>query len=145
MNEFNKFYLWGANMKFHMCLYTVAAIFLKSVANLIAGVSSVSILIMAQMLFVSLAFACVESLLFPKGKEWGVTGWRVILWAVLANVFYVGGALVLDWFAGAPVWCGILLLVIMEAGLFAMWYLLWLENRQDNRNLNACLKSFQKE
>lgn len=144
MKRFNKFYLWGANVKFHMAIYTIAALFVKSITNLSQGTTSVEILTMVQMLFVSLAFACVESILFPQGKEWGVTGWRVAAWAILANVLYVGAAFFYRWFQGVPVWCGMLLAFIMECGLFAMWYVLWLENKQDNQCLNCNLSEFQK-
>ncbi len=145
MKVFNKFYLWAANMKYHMAIYTVAAIFVKSIMNLIIGDFSVEILTMLQMLFVSLAFACAETLLFPQGKEWGVTGWRLVLWAILANILYIGAAIVFHWFPGIPVWCSILSVVIMECGLFAMWYVLWLENKQDNQCLNCNLKEFQNQ
>lgn len=143
MKRFNKFYLWGANVKFHMAIYTIAALFVKSIANLIQGITSVEILTMVQMLFVSLAFACAESILFPQGKEWCATGWRVAAWAILANVLYVGAAFFFRWFPGIPLWCGSMLIFILECGLFAMWYALWLENKQDNQCLNCNLKEFQ--
>ena len=133
MKVFNKFYLWAAHVKYHMAIYTVAAIAVKSIVNLIMGEFSVEILTMLQMLFVSLAFACVESLLIPRGKAWGVTGWRAMLWAVVANALYIGAAIAFGWFPGIPVWCGMLGVLIMEGGLFAMWYVLWLENQLDNR------------
>lgn len=144
MKKFNNFYLWAANMKYHMALYTVAAVFVKSITNLIMGQYSVESLTMLQMLFVSLVFACAESFLFPQGKEWGVTGWRMVLWAVLANMLYIGAAIVFGWFPGIPVWCGIVAVAFVEIGLFAMWYALWLENKNDNRCLNCNLKEFQK-
>jgi len=145
MKVFNKFYLWAAGMKYHMAIYTIAAVFVKSIVNLIMGISSVDILSMLQMLIVSLVFACAESILFPQGKEWGVTGWRVVLWAVLANALYIGAAVVFKWFAGIPVWGGILITAVMEFGLAAMWYVLWLENKRDNKSLNSNLKEFQKQ
>jgi len=145
MKVFNKFYLWAAGMKYHMALYTIAAVFVKSIVNLIMGESSVDILSMFQMLMVSLVFACVESVLFPQGKEWGVTGWRVALWAVLANVLYIGASVVFNWFPGIPVWGGILATAVMECGLFAMWYVLWLENKGDNKRLNSNLREFQNQ
>ena len=105
MKVFNKFYLWAANMKYHMAIYTIAALFVKSIANLIQGITSVEILTMVQMLFVSLAFACVESILFPQGKEWCATGWRVAAWAILANVLYVGAAFFFRWFQMFRAFC----------------------------------------
>ena len=143
MKVFNKAYLWAADMKYHMAIYTVAAIFVKSIFNLIVGKSSVETLSMFQMLLVSLVFACSESLLFPQGKEWGVTGWRVAVWAVLANVLYIGAAIVFRWFPGISTLYGILFVVIMECGLFAMWYVLWLKNRHDDQRLNCNLKKLQ--
>lgn len=143
MKAFNKAYLWAADMKYHMAIYTVAAVFVKSIFNFFAGKSYVETLSMFQMLLVSLFFACAESVLFPHGKEWGVTGWRVAVWAVLANVLYIGGAIVFGWFPGISTLYGILLIVIMECGLFAMWYVLWLKNKRDDQRLNCKLKKLQ--
>ena len=163
MKHFNKLYLWGANVHYHTALYTIAAILVKTIAiltkdtapvtiltivksfftNLIHGNATIDILTIVQMMFVSLAFACVESILFPQGKEWGATGWRVAVWAVLANTLYVGAAFIFRWFQGIPLWCGSMLIFILECGLFARWYALWLENKQDNQCLNCNLKEFQ--
>ena len=143
MKAFNKAYLWAADMKYHMAIYTVAAVFVKSISNLIAGNPSVETLSMFQMLLVSLVFACAECILFPQGKEWGVTGWRVAVWAVLANALYIGGAIVFRWFPGISTLYGIMFIAIMECGLFAMWYVLWLKNKRDDQRLNRNLKKLQ--
>ena len=38
MKGFNRFYLWGVKMKYHMSIYTVAGIFFKAVVNALQGV-----------------------------------------------------------------------------------------------------------
>lgn len=164
MKQFDRLYLWGANIHYHTALYTIAALLVKTIAiltkdtspvkiltivdsfftNLIHGNAAIDILTIVQMLFVSLAFAFVESALFPQGKEWGVTGWRVAVWGVTANVLYLGAAFFFGWFEGVPLWCGGMLIFILECGLFAMWYALWLENKQDNQCLNCSLIEFQR-
>ena len=37
MSGFNRFYLWGVKMKYHMSIYTVAGIFFKAVVNALQG------------------------------------------------------------------------------------------------------------
>ena len=145
MNGFNRFYLWGLKMKYHMSIYTVAGIFFKAIANALQGVYSVDTLTMLEMLVVSMVFASAETVIFPEGKVLGDSLWRTALWVVLANVLFLGGALMLGWFRGIPLWGGILLVVILEAAMSAMLYAMWLEKRWDTENLNRSLQIFQGE
>ena len=145
MNGFNRFYLWGLKMKYHMSTYTVAGIFFKAIVNALQGVYSVDSLTMLQMLVVSLLFASAETAIFPEGKALGDSLGRTILWGVLANIAFLGGALGFGWFRGIPVWGGVLLTVILEGAMVAMWYAMWLERKWDTRDLNRNLKKFQGE
>lgn len=145
MNGFNRFYLWGLKMKYHMGIYTVAGIFFKAIVNALQGVNSVDTLTMLEMLVVSVLFASVETAIFPEGYTLGDSAGRTILWAVLANAAFVGGALGFGWFRGIPVWGGIALTVILEGAMLAMWYAMWLEKKRDTRDLNRNLKKFQGE
>ena len=145
MNGFNRFSLWGLKMKYHMSTYTVAGIFFKAIVNALQGVYSVDSLTMLQMLVVSMLFACAETAIFPEGKSFGDSLGRTILWGILANIAFLGGALGFGWFRGAPVWAGIMLVVILEGAIVAMWYAMWLERKWDTRDLNRNLKKFQGE
>ena len=145
MNGFNRFYLWGVKMKYHMGLYTVAGVFFKAIANALQGVYSVDTLTMLEMLVVSMVFASVETAIFPEGKVLGDSLWRTVLWAVLANGMFLGSALVLRWFRGIPLWGGVLLVVILEGAMAAMLYAMRLEKRWDTENLNRSLQKFQGE
>ncbi|MGM9659140.1 MAG: hypothetical protein ACI3WQ_00905 [Faecousia sp.] len=145
MNGFNRFYLWGVTMKYHMGIYAVAGVFFKAIVNALQGVYSVDSLTMLEMLVVSLLFASAETVIFPRGREWGGSRWRMVLWAALANVAYVGSAFLFGWFRGVPVWGGILLIVLLEGAIVAMLYAMWLEKRWDTRDLNRSLKEFQGE
>ena len=145
MEYFNRFYLWGVKMKYHMGIYTVAGIFFKAICNALQGVYSVDSLTMLQMLVVSMVFASAETAIFPEGKPLGDSLWRTVLWAVLANVLFLGGALGFGWFRGIPVWGGALLVVILEGAMAAMLYAMWLEKRWDTKNLNRSLQKFQEE
>ena len=122
MNGFNRFYLWGLKMKYHMSTYTVAGIFFKAIVNALQGVYSVDSLTMLQMLVVSMLFASAETAIFPEGKAFGDSLGRTVLWGVLANIAFLGGALGFGWFRGIPVWGGVLLVVILEGAMVAMWY-----------------------
>ena len=145
MNGFNRFYLWGLKMKYHMSTYTVAGIFFKAIVNALQGVYSVDSLTMLQMLVVSMLFASAETAIFPEGKAFGDSLGRTVLWGVLANIAFLGGALGFGWFRGIPVWGGVLLVVIPEGAMVAMWYAMWLERKWDTRDLNRNLKKFQGE
>lgn len=145
MELFNRFYLWGADAKYRMGMYTAALVFFKAIVNALMGEFSVASLTMLEMLLASFAFACAETVIFPTGKNWAGEGSarRTALWAVLANVIYIGCSLVFHWFSGIPVWGGALLILILELGLLAMWYALWLEIRLDTKALNKGLHQFQ--
>ena len=40
MKGFNRFYLWGVKMKYHMSIYTVAGVFFKASVNALQGVDT---------------------------------------------------------------------------------------------------------
>lgn len=145
MNGFNRFYLWGVKMKYHMGIYTVAGVFFKAIANALQGVYTVDSLTMLQMLVVSVLFASAETAIFPEGKAFGDSLGRTALWALLANVAFLGGALGFGWFRGIPVWGGIVLAVILEGAMVAMRYAMWLERKWDTRDLNRNLKKYQEQ
>ena len=145
MSGFNRFYLWGVKMKYHMSIYTVAGIFFKTIVNVLQGVYTVDILTMLQMLVVSMLFACAETAIFTETHPFGESTGRTVLWAVLANVAFLGGALGFGWFRGIPIWVGVVLVVILEGAMVAMWYAMWLEKKWDSRNLNRNLKKYQEQ
>ena len=145
MSGFNRFYLWGLKMKYHMGIYAVAGVFFKAIVNALQGVYTVDTLTMLEMLVVSMLFACAETAIFPEGMAFGDSKGRIVLWAVLANVVFIGSALGFGWFRGIPAWGGIVLTVILEAAMFAMWYAMWLEKKWDTRDLNRNLKKYQGE
>ena len=145
MSGFNRFYLWGVKMKYHMSIYTVAGIFFKAICNALQGVYSVDSLTMLEMLVVSMVFASAETVIFPEGKELGGSLRRTIVWAVLANALFLGGALGFGWFQGIPLWGGVVLVAFLEGAMVAMLYAMWLEKRWDTRNLNRNLQKFQRE
>ena len=145
MSGFNRFYLWGLKMKYHMGIYTVAGIFFKAIVNALQGVYTVDSLTCLEMLVVSMVFASAETVIFTEEKPFGDSNGRILLWAVLANVAFLGGALGFGWFRGIPVWGGILLTVILEGAMLSMWYAMWLERKWDTRDLNRSLKKYQEQ
>ena len=145
MSGFNRFYLWGVKMKYHMSIYTVAGVFFKAIVNALQGVYTVDILTMLEMLVVSMVFASAETAIFTEEKPFGDSKGRVLLWGLLANVAFLGGALGFGWFRGVPVWAGGILVVILEGAMVAMWYAMWLERKWDTRDLNRNLKKYQEQ
>lgn len=145
MSGFNRFYLWGVKMKYHMSIYTVAGVFFKAIVNALQGVYTVDILTMLEMLVVSMVFASAETAIFTEEKPFGDSKGRVLLWGLLANVAFLGGALGFGWFRDVPVWGGVLLVMILEGAMVAMWYAMWLEWKWDTRDLNRNLKKYQEQ
>lgn len=147
MEQFNRFYLWGVDTKYRMGLYFSASVFFKGLVNLLLGERSVDILILLEMLLACFAFACLESVIFPYGKEWLAKGQgrRAALWAASANLLFIGCAWGLRWFSGLPGWGGLLLILFLEWALAAMWYALRLRKRLDTAVLNRGLHRFQNE
>ena len=104
-------------------------------------------LTLLEMLLACFAFACLETALFPPGREQPREEQkkRIALWAVLANLIFAGGAWVFGWFPGVPVWGGLLLLLFLEWALCAMRYALHLKEKRDTAALNRGLQRFQSE
>ena len=145
MEQFNRFYLWGVNAKYRMGLYFSAAVFFKGLVNALLGSWMVEILILLEMLLACFAFACLETALFPAGKNFLAEKSRIALWAAAANVLFIGCSLGLRWFPGVPLWGGLLLVLFLECALAAMWYALRLKEKWDTDALNQGLRRFQSE
>ena len=145
MEQFNRFYLWGVETKYHMGLYFSAAVSFKGLVSVLMGGWTVEILTLLEMLLACFAFACLESAIFPHGKEWPKEGQgkRVLLWAALANLIFAGCGWALCWFPGIPLWGALVLLLILEYCLAAMWYALRLKEQRDTAALNQGLRRFQ--
>lgn len=67
-----------------------------------------------------LVFAMLERAILPEQREHTVP--RLTLWFATANAIFLGAAVVFRWFAGVPLWGGILLVVMMELGLGLMLF-----------------------
>ena len=143
MKDFNRFYLWGVNTKYSMGLYFSAAVFVKGLVNVLMENWTIDVIILLEMLLACFAFACLESALFPYGKNLLAEKKRVALWAVLANMIFLGCGWALDWFPGIPLWVALVLVLFLESSLGGMWYALWLKEKRDTAALNQGLRRFQ--
>lgn len=145
MKEFLQFYHWGMMTKLHMSMYALALLFCKGVESLLRGERSIAILTMAQMVVVSFLVAVLESFLFPQDAELSpqTLRGRTILWAVVCNLGFAGGALALGWFSAVPLWGAALLIAALEGGLCAMWVGMHLARQRETKRLNDGLQRFQ--
>ena len=143
MEQFNRFYLWGLNTKYRMGLYFAAAVSFKGLVNALLGLWMVDTLILLEMLLACFAFACLETAIFPHGKNLLAEKKRVALWAVLANVIFLGCGWMLRWFPGIPLWGALVLVLFLESSLGGMWYALWLKEKRNTAALNQGLRRFQ--
>lgn len=145
MNGFLRWYRWGLQMKYHMGIYTVGLIFCKGVVNALQGEYTVDSRTMLEMLVASLLLASAETALFPGGLDRPQPKGRTAIWVVLGNLLYVGGSLLFGWFKGIPLWGGLVLVLILEAGFFAMWYGINVAMQADTADLNRRLRKYQQE
>ena len=58
---------------------------------------------LVEMLLVSAAVAALESWILPLTGNGGTLLWRTVLWTLVCNLGFAGGAL-LGWFSGMPLW-----------------------------------------
>ena len=143
MEQFNRFYLWGLNTKYRMGLYFAAAVSFKGLVNALLGLWTVDTLILLEMLLACFAFACLETAIFPHGKNLLAEKKRVALWAVLANMIFLGCGWMLRWFPGIPLWVALVLVLFLESSLGGMWYALRLKEKRETAALNQGLRRFQ--
>lgn len=141
MKVFLQIYRWSMQMKLRMALYTFVGIFLKIVCNLLQENQNVSIRDLLTLWAVSLIFAMIESVIFPEGSE--CTRGRSLLWLGAANLCFLGGAVLFQWFKGVPLWAGILLVLFLEMGLGMMWFGDQFVLKIDSAQLTQQLRRYQ--
>ena len=143
MKGFLHFYSWGMEVKLYMSIYTAAVVFFQGITEVLQGRYTISVWVLLEMLLVSFVFAAIQYAVLPAGNWSSKKGLAV--WVVCANVLYIGGALVFGWFPGVPLWGDILLMVLLECGLVAVWFGEQVACGRDTRALNRSLRKFQQE
>ena len=143
MKQFLRFYAWGVEVKLYMSIYTAAVVFFQGITEVLQGRYTISVWVLLEMLLVSFVFAAIQYAVLPAGHWSSKKGLAV--WVVCANVLYIGGALVFGWFPGVPLWGDILLILLLECGLVAVWFGEQVACWRDTRALNRSLRKFQQE
>ena len=143
MKGFLHFYSWGMEVKLYMSIYTAAVVFFQGITEVLQGRYSISVWVLLEMLLVSFGFAAIQYAVLPAGNWTSKKGLAV--WVISANVLYIGGALVFGWFPGVPLWGDILLIAMLECGLWAVWFGAQVACWRDTRALNRSLRQFQEE
>lgn len=143
MKGFLHFYSWGMEVKLYMSIYTAAAVFFQGITEVLQGRYSISVWVLLEMLLVSFGFAAIQYAVLPAGNWTSKKGLAV--WVVSANVLYIGGTLVFGWFPGVPLWGDILLIAMLECGLWAVWFGEQVACWRDTQALNRSLRQFQEE
>ena len=141
MKQFLRFYAWGVEVKLYMSIYTAAVVFFQGITEVLQGRYSISVWVLLEMLLVSFGFAAIQYAVLPAGNWTSKKGLAV--WVISANVLYIGGALVFGWFPGVPLWGDILLIAMLECGLWAVWFGEQVACWRDTRVLNRSLQKFQ--
>ena len=127
MSRFLGLYRWAMQMKLRMGIYTLALLLCKMAWNAIQGVNYVLSLEIVGMWIACLIFAMVETVLLPQGKE--PTPVRTVAWVLVGNVIF---------------WGGVALVLLLQAGLAAMWFGDHVAMRADSAVLNRQLRAFQR-
>ena len=89
MKQFLRFYAWDVEVKLYMSIYTAAVVFFQGITEVLQGRYTISVWVLLEMLLVSFVFAAIQYAVLPAG-QWSSKG-RLALWAVCANVLYIGG------------------------------------------------------
>ena len=143
MKQFLRFYAWGVEVKLYMSIYTAAVVFFQGITEVLQGRYTISVWVLLEMLLVSFVFAAIQYAVLPAGNWSSKKGLAV--WVVCANLLYIGGALVFGWFPGVPLWWDILLMVLLECGLVAVWFGEQVACWRDTQLLNRRLQKFQEK
>ena len=143
MKQFLRFYAWGVEVKLYMSIYTAAAVFFQGITEVLQGRYTISVWMLLEMLLVSFVFAAIQYAVLPVGSWNSKKGLAV--WAVSANMLYIGGTLVFGWFPGVPLWGDILLILLLECGLAAIWFGEQVACWRDTKLLNRSLQKFQEK
>ena len=145
MREFLKFYRWGIDVKLHMSIYTIALLFFACIIQLLLGGDSIKIITIFEMVVVSFIVAAIERACFPMDSDLNRAQEinRTIIWGICSNLLFIGSAIIFKWFVGIPMWANVVLLIILEGGLVAMWFAMRIVLRLDTNQLNKGLHKFQ--
>lgn len=141
MREFLRFYSWGMEVKLYMGIYTAAIVAFQAIAEALQGRYAVGVWVLLEMLLVSFVFAMFQYAVLPAG-QWASKK-RLAVWALGANVLYIGAALVFGWFPGVPLWGDVLLIALLEFVLWGIWFGEQVACWRDTWALNENLRQFQ--
>lgn len=132
-------------MKFHMSIYTLALIATNGFVKWLMGERSIAILTLLEMMLVCFAIALLESWIFPQEGDWKGAAMirRTVLWGLICNVGFIGGAVVFHWFPGVPAWAVLLLIIFLEGGLGGMWFAMHVALKKDTEQLNKKLQQYK--
>lgn len=146
MNTFNKFYKFGSEVKPKAALYCFGIVFFIAIANLCFDILTVDILTLLQVFIVSMIVAIIEYISFNNYDELSNEKKKIntIIWAILTNIIIIVSAIMFKWFPPLPLWAVLGALFILEAGIIAMRYSIYVVNIADTKDLNIKLKKFQK-
>lgn len=130
-----------------MSIYTLALIAVNGFAKWLMGERSITILTLVEMMLICFVIAVLEAWIFPEEGTWEGAAMirRTILWGLICNVGFIGGAVAFDWFSGISGWAAILLLLFLEGGLAAMWFAMHVALKKDTRQLNRKLQQYKNE
>lgn len=129
MNKFVKFYKNCMNMKLHISIYSIALLIIICIARIFHGINSIDINLVFQVIIVSFVLGIIDINCFPPYKKIDKNQFifNTIVWAGCANFLFIPSAIVFEWFTGVTIFGAILLLLILQIGLFAIWYGIYLD------------------
>lgn len=145
MKCFNKFYRFGSEIKPKAALYSWGIIFFIALANLYKGNSLISILTLVETFMVAFLVALVEYFAFKNYEvvSIGIRKRNTIIWALLTNVIIIGFSIIFSWFPDLTIFIKIILLLVLQCGIVAMRYSIYVVNMVDSKELNSALENFQ--
>lgn len=145
IRNFNNFYKLGTTIKLKASLYTIGILFFVCICNLFLGNTSVNIFNIFEIFIVSFIVAIIEFACFYNYDDLDkkTRNRNTAIWAISANILFISSAFIFNWFIGIKPWAVFLLLLVLEGGLLALRYSIYLINKADTKSLNEGLKKFQ--
>lgn len=143
MKNYLRLYRWSMQMKLRMGIYAVGLLFCKMIWNWSQGIFSVQSIDIVTIWVACLAFAMIETVILPTGKDHSVL--CAAIWIGTANLIFIGGSLAAGWFRGIPMTGAALLVALLELFTGMMWFGDHVAMRADSIELNRQLKEYQRQ
>lgn len=143
-SEFVRVYVWMTKAKYTMGIFFVAFVFVYLLFGWISEGPTVTLDLFTsiQMLFACFFIGVMQQAILPLDKLSRVRG---ICWVLSGVLIMLVFSLIFGWFEQLPLWCFIVFVVFIAAGMAAMIVGYYLELHRETKRLNRGLERFRRQ